>query len=200
MVRTLPFHGNNMGSNPIECKKNLIFKMLLSDYTAYIINFSTFLILTTLVIWFIFLTLNLLFQNIFYFLYKKYIFIFTNLNLFAPYLFNVSLSKDLAKNNPSFKLFVPAEVPAKDIKLKQGPRISNTQQADPFSVIPASFNEGGSVTNLERQMEEELGLYPRSKYIFSPVQDSANLLDKEIAEAEAFRKFKELLSVSKKKS
>jgi len=39
--------------------------------------------------------------------------------------------------------------------------------------------------NLERQMEEELGLYPRSKYIFSPVQDSANLLDKEIAEAEA---------------
>jgi hypothetical protein len=21
LVRTLPFHGNNMGSNPIECKK-----------------------------------------------------------------------------------------------------------------------------------------------------------------------------------
>jgi len=41
------------------------------------------------------------------------------------------------------------------------------------------------MANLERQMEEELGLYPRSKYIFSPVQDSANLLDKEIAEAEA---------------
>ena len=60
---------------------------------------------------------------------------------------NVKLSKDLAKNNPIFKLFVPAEVPAKDIKLKQGPRISNTQQADPFSVIPASFNEGGSVTS-----------------------------------------------------
>ena len=60
---------------------------------------------------------------------------------------NVKLSKDLAKNNPIFKLFVPAKDSAKDINLNQGPQISNTQQADPFSVIPSSFNEGGSVTS-----------------------------------------------------
>ena len=98
---------------------------------------------------------------------------------------NVKLSKDLAKNNPIFKLFVPAEVPAKDIKLKQGPRISNTEQADPFSVIPARYAEGGSVTNLERETEEALGLPPRAKYTSTAVQDTADLLDKEIAEAKS---------------
>ena len=71
---------------------------------------------------------------------------------------NVSLSKDLAKNNPIFKLFVPAEVPAKDIKLKQGPRISNTQQADPFSVIPARYAQGGLTSmNDQTQMAFALG-------------------------------------------
>ena len=55
--------------------------MLLSDYTAYIIDFSVILTLSSLVIWFTFLTLNLLFTNNINFLYKKYIFIFKNLNL-----------------------------------------------------------------------------------------------------------------------
>ena len=41
------------------------------------------------------------------------------------------------------------------------------------------------MANLEREIEESLGLYPRSKYISTAVQDTADLLDKEIAEAEA---------------
>ena len=48
---------------------------------------------------------------------------------------------------------------------------------------PKNFNEGGLATNLEREMEEALGLPPRPKYVSTAVQDTANLLDKEIAEA-----------------
>ena len=41
------------------------------------------------------------------------------------------------------------------------------------------------MANIEREMEEALGLPPRAKYTSTAVQDTADLLDKEIAEAES---------------
>jgi len=70
---------------------------------------------------------------------------------------NVSLSKDLAKNNPIFKQFVPKSTPVEDMKLMQTPPLANTQQTNQFSIIPSSYNEGGMAMDDQTQMAFALG-------------------------------------------
>jgi len=70
---------------------------------------------------------------------------------------NVSLSKDLAKNNPIFKQFVPKSTPVEDMKLMQTPPLANIQQTSPFSIIPSSYNEGGMTMKDQTQMAFALG-------------------------------------------
>jgi len=82
---------------------------------------------------------------------------------------NVSLSKDLAKNNPIFKQFVPKSTPVEDMKLMQTPPLANTQQTSPFSIIPSSYNEGGMAMN-----DQMVGAFEKGALILDLNKNNTN--------------------------